>query len=73
MIKSQEGSRDIKIQLYDLNTGKVVEEKKVNVNGQFKAVFSDVKSSLYMFYIWLPGCSKPVTFSGDKYGILVEN
>ena len=72
-MKSLERPMDVKIQLYDLNLGKVVNEKEININNTYKVIFSDVTSSLYIFYIWIPACSKPLTVGGDKHGILIEN
>lgn len=72
-IKSLETPSDIKIQLYDLNVGKVIDEKEMNLNGNFALTFTDVKPSFYLFYIWLPGCAKPTVVSGEKHGILIEN
>jgi phosphoribosylformylglycinamidine (FGAM) synthase-like amidotransferase family enzyme len=72
-VQSLEGSKNVKIQLYDLNNGQVTSQKEVNINGSFKTIFTNVKSSLYLLYIWLPGCNKPVVVGDDKQGILIEN
>jgi phosphoribosylformylglycinamidine (FGAM) synthase-like amidotransferase family enzyme len=72
-VQSLEGSKNVKIQLYDLNNGQVASQKEVNINGSFKTIFTNVKSSLYLLYIWLPGCNKPVVVGDDKQGILIEN
>jgi len=72
-IKSLEGSSLMKIQLYDMNLGKVVDEKEIRISTSFNIAFKDVKTSRYMFYIWLPGCKRPSAFSGNEQGILIEN
>ena len=72
-VKSLEGANQVKIQLYDLNLGKVVSEKEIQITRTYQAMFTEVKSSLYVLYVWLPGCAKPVTIGGEKYGILIEN
>lgn len=72
-IQSLDGSKNVKIQLYDLNTGQVVGQQEVFISSAFKSIFRNVKSSLYMVYIWLPGCNKPIVVGGDKQGILIEN
>lgn len=72
-IKSLEGSKDVKIQLYDLNIGKVVSEKEVTITRSFQSIFTDVQPSLYILYVWIPGCKKPMAVGGEKHGILIEN
>jgi hypothetical protein len=72
-LKSAEIPKAVKVQLYDLNIGKVVNEREVTIGTSFKSIFVDVKSSLYIVYIWLPGCTKPVVIGGEKHGILIEN
>ncbi len=72
-VQSLEGSKNVKIQLYDLNSGQVTSQKEINVNSSFKTIFTNVKSSLYLLYIWLPGCNKPVVVGGEKQGIRIEN
>lgn len=72
-MKSLEGSRQVKIQLYDLNVGKVVNEKNMVVNNIYQTIFTEVKPSLYVFYVWLTGCNKPIVIGGEKNGILIEN
>ena len=72
-VQSLEGAKNVRIQLYDLNSGQVTNQKEVNINGSFKTVFTNIKSSLYLLYVWLPGCNKPVVVGGDKQGILIEN
>ncbi len=72
-VKSLEGTKDVKLQLYDLNTGQVISEKEINLNSAYKTIFTNVNPSLYAIYIWLPGCKRPVVFEGEKHGILIEN
>jgi hypothetical protein len=73
-VKSIGNSKDLRIQLYDLNTGKIVDEQRTNATSNLnKPLFVNVKSSVYMFYIWVAGCNKPITFSGEQQGILIEN
>ena len=72
-IKSLDGAKDLKIQLYDLNLGKVVDETKMATNNTFQVAFKNMKPSLYMLYVWLPGCTKPQVIDGGKQGILIEN
>jgi len=72
-VKSLENASAVKIQLYDLNIGKVVSEKEVTITSSFKSIFTDVKPSLYILYVWLPGCTKPLVIDGEKHGILIEN
>jgi hypothetical protein len=72
-IKSLDGPRSMKIQLYDLNEGKVVDEKETVFNDSYTLTFKNVRSSFYMFYLWLPNCKKPSVFSGQRHGIRIEN
>jgi hypothetical protein len=72
-IHSLEGTKNVKIQLYDLNSGQVIDQKESNLTGSFKTIFTNVKTSIYLLYIWLPGCNKPVVVGGDKQGIRIEN
>lgn len=72
-VQSFEGSKNVRIQLYDLNSGQVISQKEININSSFKTIFTNVKSSLYLLYIWLPGCNKPVVVGDDKQGIRIEN
>src|SRR6187549_669770 len=65
-VKSLENASAVKIQLYDLNIGKVISEKEVTIMGSFKSIFTDVKPSLYILYVWLPGCNKPLVIGGEK-------
>ena len=72
-IKSLDGLKDVKIELYDLNAGKVIAEAKITADNQFKVVFKNIIPSLYMLYIWPLGCKKPIVLGGEKHGILIEN
>ncbi len=72
-VQSMDGPKNVKIQLYDLNTGKVTNEKAVSINSALKTIFTNVKSSVYLLYIWLPDCTKPLVVGGDKQGIVIEN
>ena len=72
-VKSLEESKDVRIQLYDLNSGTVTDQKEVSINNSLKTIFTNVKSSVYLLYVWLPGCQKPIVIDGGKQGILIEN
>lgn len=72
-LKSLDGSKDVRIQLYDLNSGKVVNEVKVKVDSQYKVAFKNIQPSVYMLYVWALGCNKPTVIGGGKQGILIEN
>jgi hypothetical protein len=72
-VKSFEGTKDVKLQLYDLNSGQVVSEKEITLTSTYKTIFTNVNPSLYAIYIWLPGCKRPLVFEGEKHGILIEN
>jgi hypothetical protein len=72
-VKSLEGTKDVKLQLYDLNAGQVISEKEITLNSAYKTIFTNVNPSLYAIYIWLPDCKRPVVFDGEKHGILIEN
>jgi hypothetical protein len=72
-VQSLEGSKTVRIQLYDLNNGQVINQKEVMIDSSFKTIFTKVKSSHYLLYIWLPGCTKPVVVGGEKQGIIIEN
>lgn len=68
-----DGSKLAKIQLYDLNEGKVKLEVEKIINNDLSVIFENVKPSIYAFYVWLPGCKKPIVISGEKVGVTVEN
>ena len=72
-LRSSSGSVLAKVQLYDLNAGKVVVEKEVNLTSDFTITFTEVKSSTYTFYAWAQNCKKPLAIIGEKHGILIEN
>lgn len=62
-----------RIGLYDLNTGRVVAEVKMKDFGKEEAVFKAVRPSIYMFFVWISECDKPLVYSGDKKsGVVVE-
>lgn len=72
-LKIKSGSENLKIQLYDLNEGKIVAEAQFEIDDRYKSAFKDVKPSVYAIYIWPNGCSKPLVYTGEKLGILIEN
>lgn len=72
-MKSVSGSKSAKIQLYDLNEGRVAMEVEKIISNDFSVVFENVRPSIYAFYVWLPGCKKPIVISGEKVGVTVEN
>ena len=72
-LKIGNGSETLKIQLYDLNEGKIVAETQLELGDSYKSVFRDVRPSVYAIYLWPNGCSKPLVYTDEKLGILIEN
>ncbi|WNB17279.1 hypothetical protein [Marivirga arenosa] len=58
-------ANEFTLKLYDLNEGKITEEKKVFFNkNQSKVVFSNLKLGRYTVYIYKKNCDKPITLGG---------
>jgi hypothetical protein len=71
IMKRDDNSQSVKIQLYDLNSGSVVDEVQKFVGNEYVTVFDNVKPSIYAFYVWSPGCKKPTVIS-EKGGVSIE-
>src|SRR5687768_6410335 len=55
----------VKVQLYDLYQGKVVEERVISALSSAETeAFKNIKPSVYTIYISINGCNKPITLGG---------
>lgn len=70
-LKAQATTPLLKIQLYDLFTGKVLAEKEINsLTTASREVFTNVPPSRYSIIIRAEHCEKPTTLGGI-YGISI--
>jgi hypothetical protein len=54
----------VRVQLYDLNQGKIIAEKVINLQAKDIEVFTNVKSSVYTINLKIEGCDKKQSLGG---------
>ena len=57
-------STNATVQLYDLNTGKIVKEKKVILTTSLQTLFTNVLPSTYSLLLKTEGCNKTKSLGG---------
>lgn len=64
-LQSSESLGNVHVQLFDLYTGKVIQEKDIAGGVSLKReVFTGVKASLYIIYIKYDGCDRKRSLGG---------